>query len=31
MKYSFNEKCFISNDPITKIFIVDDKIFLIAT
>ena len=31
MKCSFNEKYFISNNLVTKLFIIDEKIFLIAT
>ena len=31
MKYSFIEKYFISNNHVTKLFIADEKIFLIAT
>lgn len=31
MKYRFIEKYFISNNPVTKLFIADEKIFLIAT
>lgn len=31
MKYWFIEKRFISNNHIIKLFVIDEKIFLIAT